>query len=356
MKKIMIATGGSGGHIYPALAFATILKEKEPNCEIVFFGSNNHMEKDLIPEAGYRFIGETMHGLRGNVVAQAKAVFSLWKGYRKCITLLKEERPDACVGFGNYISVPLLLAAHRLHIPTMIHEQNSYAGKANHLLGKFVDAIVTSYQTTMSQFPTEKTRLYGNPEATLAVRDEINPSLLASYGIDATKPFIVSMMGSLGSSSVAKVLDESCEMWNPSYQVLLVVGKQNDYQFKAHSPHIHIVPFVDGKQVLKQCALAILRAGATTLCEVTSIGTASILIPSPFVPNNHQVYNAMELVNQKAALLIEEKDLTAKRLADEVNALLEDKQRLEDMKANAKALGKENAAYDMIAWLKELVK
>ena len=163
------------------------------------------------------------------------------------------------------------------------------------------------------------------------------------------------MMGSLGSASVSEVLDQTCPLLDDSYQVIIATGKSNSYQFHYRSDdHIRIVDYVDGKKLLKGCQLAVVRAGATTIAELCAIGTASILIPSPYVPNNHQYYNALELSKEGAGVLIEEKDLTAEKLADTVNSLMKDNDRILEMKTNARNLGRTDAAEKMIALCKEL--
>ena len=351
----MIATGGTGGHIYPALAFAEILKQKYSDIEIVFLGTDNRMEKDIIPSKGYRFIGMHMSGMNGGIGAKISSAFSLLKAQNKCAKLLKQEKPDACIGFGNYISVPLILAASRYHIPTMIHEQNSFAGKANVMLGKYADAIVLSSNGPLKQFPSAKTRVYGNPEATIASSKDFDKNKLKEYGINPEEPYILFMMGSLGSSSVAKVIDESLGGINENVQILVVHGKANEYVFKTQeNDRIHIVPYVDGLTTLKYAKLAICRAGATTLSEIMALGVASILVPSPYVPNNHQYYNAMEIAENGGAMIIEEKDLNAKVLCDTINTLLDDDDKLSFMRSKAKKEEYNDAAYKMISWLEDL--
>ncbi len=354
--KVMIAAGGTGGHIYPALALAEVLKEKHPDCEIVFFGSDNHMEAKVIPQAGYRFYGLKMSGMNRGIRAKMRSAVSLIRGERYCLKMLKQEKPDICVGFGNYITVPFIRAAHRLHIPAMIHEQNSFAGKANRFVSGLCDAVVTCYESNREQMPKAKIRMLGNPEATLAARTEWKPELLKEIGLDPDVPFVVFMMGSLGSETVSRVIDEACALFDPSFQAVIAAGKGNDYTFRTPSEgRIRIVPYVDGKAMLKGCALAVTRAGATTMAEIGAIGCASVLIPSPYVQNNHQVYNAMELVRQNAAVMIEEKDLSAERLADEVNRLMKDTDRLDEIRRNAWQAGRRDAAGQMIAWMEELI-
>lgn len=355
--KVMIAAGGTGGHIYPALALAEMIKKKEPETEIVFFGSDNRMEANVIPDAGYHFYGITMSGMNGGIAAKASSLISLIKAEGQCRQILKKEKPSICVGFGNYISVPLIKAAHALGIPTMIHEQNSFAGKANRYLAKYADAIVGCYQSNLEQFPADKTRLLGNPEASLAGETVWDPSEIEKIGLDPEKPFVIFMMGSLGSSSVSAVIDEALPMLNTDYQAIIAAGKANDYIFAyASNQRIKIVPYVNGKMMLKGCALAVLRAGATTMAEIGAIGTPSILIPSPYVPNNHQYHNAMELVNAGAAEILEENDLNANVLAEKVNDLMKDIAKRKQMKENALKSGHRDAADQMIAWMKEIEK
>lgn len=355
--KVLIATGGTGGHIYPALALAEIIRKEKVDWEIVFWGSSNRMEAEMIPAHGYRFYGAKMSGMTSGILAKVKSLFSLLEAERYAKKVLRKEKPDIVVAFGNYISVPVVRAAKKAGIRIMLHEQNSYAGKANRYLARIADAIAISYETNREQMKeeSERIRLTGNPEATLASEVVYDKTITASYGIDPDKPFVVCMMGSLGSETVSKVIDEACALFDDDYQVLIAAGKANDYTYTYRSDdHIRIVPFVDGKQMLKGCALAIVRAGATTLAELTAIGTAAIVIPSPHVANNHQFYNAKALVDEGAAIMIEEKDLTSVKLADSVNTLMKDPQKLAMMQENAKRTGRRDAAYAMIRWIEEL--
>ena len=354
--KVIIAAGGTGGHIYPALALADILKKEKPDSDILFFGSDNRMEAEVLPSKGYRFHGEKMTGTNGGIAAKAKSLALLAQAYVRCRRLLKQEKPDICVGFGNYISVPLILASHRMHIPTMIHEQNSYAGKANRFLARSADAIVTCYASNEEQMPGEKIRLLGNPQATTAADAVYDPEIIRQMGLDPDLPFVIVMMGSLGSRSVSEVIDEACGLLDPSYQVVIAAGRDNDHVFRHLDPLRHrAVGYVDGKAMLKGCEAAVLRAGATTMAEIGAIGCAAILIPSPFVPNNHQYYNAMEYAGNGAAVLLEEKDLTAEKLAETLNRLMKDDAERARLRENTRKEGKTDAAYRMIGWMEELI-
>ncbi|MBR2825342.1 MAG: undecaprenyldiphospho-muramoylpentapeptide beta-N-acetylglucosaminyltransferase [Solobacterium sp.] len=355
MKKVMIAAGGTGGHIYPALALADTIVEKDSTCKVCFFGSSNRMEAELIPNRGYPFYGIQLTDLNGGIFRKIRSTFSLARAIQYSTHILLKEKPDVCVGFGNYISVPLILAAKRLHIPTMIHEQNSYAGKANKMLARVADAIVGCYETNLISFPIEKTKILGNPEATLVSKIKKNREIISEYGFDPNKPFVVFMMGSLGSSSVSEIVDQSCIHFN-DFQVLIVTGKANEYPFTVQQENVCLVPYVEGAKVLQVADLAVTRAGATTLAEITALGVPTILIPSPYVPNNHQVQNALELVRKEAALMLEEKDLTVESLSHLVNETMKNEELRSSLSTNALKLGKIHAADEMITWLEEMTK
>lgn len=353
--KVMIAAGGTGGHIVPAVSLADILMKEKPDTKIYFFGSSNRMEATVIPEAGYRFYGVQMTGMTSGVSAKLKSAYSLVKARRACQHLLELQKPDILVAFGNYISVPIVGAAKKMGIPVILHEQNSFAGKANRFLSGKADAIVCCYESNLEQFPKEKCRVYGNPAATLAAEAAFDKEEIRRIGLDPEKPFVVFMMGSLGSSSVSEVIDEACEMFDSTYQIVIAAGKDNDYEFKTKDTgRIKIVPFVNGRSMLKGCALAVTRAGATTMAEIGAIGTCSILIPSPNVANNHQVYNAKELADIGGAIMIEEKDLTAAKLAETVNRLMSNETERMRIRENARKAGKTDAAYQMIRLMEEL--
>lgn len=357
MKKIFIAAGGTGGHIYPALAFADEIRSRYPECRIVFTGSDDRMEKELIPSRGYEYKALHMGILKGSVVKKAAAAVSYVSAEEKMRRMLKRERPDACIGFGNYISIPLILAAERLHIPTMIHEQNSFAGRANAFLAGRCDAVVCCYEDTMKQFPAEKTRVLGNPAASAAGRIKADPSVPLQYGLKPEQPYVLFMMGSLGSDTVCSVIDKAIPLFQGDWQVLIVAGKAVTYEFlNADRGYVHTAEYVDGAQMLKQAALAVTRAGATTISEITVLGTPAVLIPSPFVPNNHQVYNAKELADRGAAVMIEEGNLNEQVLAGTINALMSDKERRDRLSRSAVSLGRPAAAAGMVDWLEEIIE
>ena len=355
--KVLIAAGGTGGHIVPAVSLANVLKKQKPESRIVFFGSSNRMEATVIPEAGYPFYGVQMSGMNSGIKAKLRSAMSLIKARKACRQLIQMQKPDIVVAFGNYISVPIVYEAKRAGIPVILHEQNSFAGKANRLLASSADAVVCCYESNLEQMPAEKCRVYGNPAAPLAVSSAFDAEEVRNMGLDPDIPFVVFMMGSLGSSSVSAVIDEACAKFDDSYQVIIAAGRDNDYEFHTKSEgNIRIVPFVNGRSMLKGCTLAVTRAGATTMAEITALGTPAILIPSPNVANNHQVYNAKALADQNGALMIEEKDLNADVLAAAVNRLMKDTHAREEMRENALKASNSDAAYRMIDLMEEMIR
>jgi UDP-N-acetylglucosamine--N-acetylmuramyl-(pentapeptide) pyrophosphoryl-undecaprenol N-acetylglucosamine transferase len=355
--KICIVTGGTGGHIYPAIALADKFMQKDPSNEIIFIGNDDRMEAQLVPSCGYVFKPLHTSGLVGSVLRKGRAVGQMLLALKKARQYLEEFQPDVAIGFGGYVSAPVILTASRMGIPTVIHEQNSIVGKANHLVMNRVSAIVTCYEKCTETFPADKVSLLGNPRATLVKEAVFDEEYFTSMGLDPDKRTILIMMGSLGSSSVNQLMKDALKGVDFGLQFLYVCGKDNldDIHLFDDEENIHVVGYVDSMRIYGHIDGMICRAGATTLAEVTSLGIPSILIPSPYVANNHQFYNASVLVDQDAALMIEEKDLNAQSLQKAILALFANPARMEIVSNNAKKLGKPDAAYDIIELCEGLV-
>jgi UDP-N-acetylglucosamine--N-acetylmuramyl-(pentapeptide) pyrophosphoryl-undecaprenol N-acetylglucosamine transferase len=346
LKNVCMVTGGTGGHIYPALALADEMRKAYGQIEISFIGNDDRMEKDLIPAAGYPFFGLHTSGLVGSFVDKAKAALQMAAAYKKAKAYLKKQKPQIVIGFGGYVSAPVMLAAQSLHIPTLIHEQNSIVGKANKMAMKKADAIVCCYENVIAQLGENKTLLLGNPRATTAFKAKLDEDYYASLGLSDDKKTILIMMGSLGSSSVNELMRSALKGIDEGLQFLYVCGKANDSNLDLFDgqENIHVVPYVDTLKIYEKIDGMICRAGATTLAEVCALGIPSILIPSPYVANNHQFYNASQLVEKNAALMIEEKDLNAQSLQGAVKTLFMDEEKRESVSKAAKAMGKPDAA------------
>jgi len=357
--KICIVTGGTGGHIYPAVSLAHALKAADPTHEIFFVGNSDRMEAKEIPALGFDFVGLPAKGFNGNVFMKLAALQALMKSRALALALLKERKPDIVIGFGGYVCVPVMQAAFTLGIKTMLHEQNSVVGKANKVLMGKVDAIVCAYEANLAVFPSSKTRLLGNPRTYEIKHHHEKPDMHDQYHLDPKLHTVLIVMGSLGSESVNAILPSALKRFSEAkIQVIYVTGKKHYDEFVKTVPdlkHIVITPYVDQLALMPQIDLIVCRGGATTAAELAVLAVPSIIIPSPYVPNNHQYYNAKALFDASASALIEEKDLTAESLFYRVQALISDPVALKTMRDHARALAKPDCAEAMIAWIMELV-
>ncbi len=357
--RILIVTGGTGGHIYPAISLANAIKEDSHLNEVLFVGSKSRMESDIVPQAGYPFIGLDITGIQGNSIEKLKSAYRLVKGYQSSKKIIKQFKPDLVIGFGNYISVPVILAASRMGIKTMIHEQNSVAGKANRYLSKVVDAVVGCYEENKAEFDPSKTRILGNPRASEASKVKENRAVLETVGLDPTIKTVIIVMGSLGSESVNKILKDMVPLLKgKSYQVMIVTGKKGYSLFIENLENIEnvrIIPYLEGLTLMKQADLLVVRGGATTAAEITAMQVPSLIIPSPYVPHDHQTKNAQALSLAESAEMVIEKELTSDVLIDKIEMLLFDEEKLKEMKVSALLIGKQNASQEIIQWIKELI-
>ncbi len=357
MKAIVVA-GGTGGHIYPALAIINKLKEKEKGSEILYIGTTDRMEKDVIPNHGISYIGIEMAGLdRKHLFSN----FSVLKKYQKAIKKVKEEikkfDPEIVIGVGGYITAPVLYAAHRLGYKTVIHEQNSHPGISNRFLGHFADRIFVSLPNTVSCFNRKKTVYTGNPrsEEILAVQKISKDTL----GFDENKKLVVIVMGSLGSTTMTeKIKDLISGFINKNYQVLIITGNTyyDQYQKNDLPDNVKLLPFYDQLiNLLKDSDLIISRAGASTISEITAIGLPAILVPSPYVTANHQYKNAKELEDRGACKIITEEEFTKEKVIFEIDKLFDDRNLYCKMRDASKKLGVRDSATKIYEEIRKLI-
>ncbi|MGL5541304.1 MAG: undecaprenyldiphospho-muramoylpentapeptide beta-N-acetylglucosaminyltransferase [Erysipelotrichaceae bacterium] len=355
--KVLITTGGTGGHIYPALSLAKFLElDREPH-EVVFVGNHDRMEATLIPQRGYRFYGLQTKGLAGSLVDKLKALALLPKAYWQARAIIKKEGIDLCIGFGGYVSTPVLLAAQHVGCKTIIHEQNSIFGKANQAVAANADRIVVCYDGVASQYGDKVVSL-GNPRASEVATYHFDAAAFERLHLDQSKKVILIVMGSLGSSSVAKIMSESLEDLATDYNVVFVSGKAHYEQTKQlfANSSVVVVDYIDQLAILDKVDLLICRAGATTAAEICAKGVAALLIPSPYVANNHQYYNALALYEQQACEMLEEKAVNKQALEAKVRGILENEQLHASLCAHAFALGKPDSAQALIALMKKVVR
>lgn len=352
--RVVIAAGGTGGHIYPALAIINKIKEKDKTSEFLYIGTTDRMEKDLIPKLGINFVGIEMKGLnRKNLFSNFSVLNKFWLAIKKATIEIKKFNPDIVIGAGGYITAPVLYAAKKLKIKTLIHEQNSIPGVSNKFISRFADKICVSLPNSLQLFPKKKVVYTGNPRSEEIIK--VDKILKSSIGFDDNKKLVVIVMGSLGSTTMTTKIKELIpEFTNKNYQVLIITGKTyfEEYQDLNLPKNIKILPFMDNLiNLLKDSDLIISRAGASTIAEITAIGLPAILVPSPYVTNNHQYKNAKELENRGACKIVTESEFSKEKIINEIDKLFDDKDSYDSMSKNSKKLGIDNSSsriYDEI--------
>ena len=356
--RVVISAGGTGGHIYPAIAIINKIKEEEPNSEILYIGTEDRMEKDLIPELGIRYEGIKISGLKRKITLKnIKVLYQFLSARNKCKKIIKEFDPDVVIGTGGYVTGPVIWAGKKLGKKTFIHEQNSVVGLSNKYLTKYADKIGVSFSSTLDYFPKEKVVLTGNPCSEKAIK--MKKADKEKYGLTKNKKLVLIVMGSLGSKTVNdKIVSFLNDFKSKDYEVMFVTG--NSYYEKVKKlrvpSNVKIVPFIyEMPSLMKVTDLMISRGGASTMSEILVLNVPTIFIPSPYVTNNHQYKNAMDLVNQKAALILEEKELTKENLIELIDNTLNDKVTYKTIKDNLKELGIKDSGERIYEVLKGMI-
>ena len=358
--KIIISAGGTGGHIYPALAILRKFQEKEKNLDVIYIGTHDRMEKDIIPNMGIKYIPLEIYGFSKKKIGRdIKNIFLIDKAIKKCSRIMQEFKPDIVIGTGGYVTYPVIRAAHKLGIKTFIHEQNSIAGKSNITLAKYVDLVGVSFKNSEDYFKTAKKVIYsGNPCGENAkLTSKISKTV---YGFEENDKLIIIVAGSQGSSSLNEKFKAFLKLVaHEEYKILYITGKglYDDFIKDTKFPNnVKVVPYVDNLSgLMKDAYLVISRAGASTISEILALKIPSILIPSPFVANNHQYYNALDLVNMKVAAIIEEEKLDATLLQVTINELI-NTPKYAEMKRNLEKLNTKEASTIIYDEIKELLK
>ncbi|HOO68075.1 MAG TPA: undecaprenyldiphospho-muramoylpentapeptide beta-N-acetylglucosaminyltransferase [Bacilli bacterium] len=353
--RVIVSAGGTGGHIYPALAIINKIKQEDKNAEILYIGTTNRMEKDIIPNHNINYIGIKVKGLnRKNIFANIIVLYYFIKAIFKSKKIIKDFNPDIVIGVGGYVTAPVIYAAHKLGIKTLIHEQNSEFGMTNKFLAKYVDAIASSFQNMEENI--EKTTYTGNPVGDASLNIQFDKKELK---LTENKKFVLIVMGSLGSDVTSnKMIDILPAFNNKEYEVVYITGKDYYEKFKnlKLSKNIHIVPYVeDMRKTFSKVDVLVSRAGAATMSEIIAYKVPTILIPSPFVTHNHQYKNAKSFVEKNAALLLEEKDLDKELLVSKVEYLLDNEKKAKEMKENLSKMYIPNSANKIYNLIKKLV-
>ncbi len=356
--RVIISAGGTGGHIYPALAIINKIKEEEPSSEFLYIGTTNRMEKDLVPSLGYRYEALEVTGLKRKLsLDNIKTVTNFIGAIKKAKQIIRDFNPDIVIGCGGYVTAPVIYAAKKLGKKTFIHEQNSVVGLANKFLAKYTDKIGVSFESTINDFPTGKAVLTGNPCSEKAL--SIKKANKESFGIDKNKKLVLIVMGSLGSRTInEKIFSFIDKFKTKNYSVIFVTGNSyyDEVKDKKVPSNVKVLPFIyEMPSVMKVTDLMVTRAGASTMSEITALEIPSIFIPSPYVTNNHQYKNAMDLVNNNAGIILEEKDLTDETLINIIDKTINDKDKLLDMKKNLREMAVKDSSTRIYNILKELI-
>ncbi|WP_304197903.1 undecaprenyldiphospho-muramoylpentapeptide beta-N-acetylglucosaminyltransferase [Flavobacterium alvei] len=362
MKKLkfILSGGGTGGHIYPAVAIANELKSRFPTAEFLFVGAKDKMEMQKVPQAGYEIKGLWIAGLQRKLTLQNamfpfKLIDSLWKSR----TIIKNFKPDVVIGTGGFASGPLLQMANMLHIPTLIQEQNSYPGITNKLLSKKAHKICVAYENLERFFPQEKMILTGNPvRQDLIDIESKKAQAIQHFNLDVNKKTVLILGGSLGARRINQLIEKELANFKTlDVQVIWQCGKLyfEDYK-KYKSNTVQVLDFIDRMDLVYAAAdIVISRAGASSVSELCIVGKPVIFIPSPNVAEDHQTKNAKSIVNQKGALMLKESELES-QFSIVFEALLKDSGKQELLSKNIKQLALPNATKQIVDEIVKLIK
>lgn len=365
--RVVISGGGTGGHIFPALSIANKLRELNPETEILFVGAEGRMEMTKVPEAGYRIEALPIAGLQRKLsLSNLKLPYKVIKSVVEAKRIIRSFKPDIAVGVGGYASAPLLWAAQRMGVPTLIQEQNGFAGLTNKILGKKAGCICVAYSGMERFFPAEKIVMTGNP-----IRSVMRPASpqtreegLEFYRLSPEKKHLLIIGGSLGSGtlnrSVMKWISEGCQ-GGEKLEVLWQCGKYykksvDEFMKKAESEGlggkalagVRPMDFIGRMDLAYAVADAVVsRSGASSVSEICACGKAAIFVPSPNVAEDHQTHNAMALVKEGAGMLVKDSE-APERLMNTACALLDDPREIGDMGMNALKLARPDAAQSIV--------
>lgn len=363
LDKVIIAGGGTGGHLYPGLAVAAELKKINQNMDILFVGTENGIEASILPLEGYNIKFISAEGfVRVSLINKIKAIYKMIISAFQMYSFYSDWQPDIVIGTGGYASFVAVFVASLMSIPTVILEQNSVPGLSNKILGRIVDRVCITDEGSASKFPKEKTFMTGNPVRDLTVKDKKDCYKL--FGLDDKKFTVLIFGGSRGALAINNAMMEAIVYLmdiKEDIQFLHQSGKA-DYEsirqvYMSYECKGTVAQFIyQMPQAYSIADIVISRAGATTLAEVTSLGIPSILIPYPYAALAHQETNALRLSSEGAAIMIKEDALSGRRLAEEIKNLYSDRGYREKIRGKCRVLGKPDAAKRVIEIILNLYK
>ena len=343
-KRIIIAGGGTGGHIFPAIAIANAIKKMQPQTEILFVGAKGKMEMEKVPQAGYKIEGLDIAGFnRSSLIKNIGLPFKLVKSFLQVKKIFAAFKPDAAIGVGGYSSFPVLRYAQGKRIATFIHESNSFAGKSNIMLGKKATKILVATDGMEKFFPVDKIIISGNPVRSAIAQSRVSRDEgIKFFELDASKKTILAVGGSLGAKSINEAIAKNINSFaNDNLQLIWQTGKPYAEQAKTIAkglPNVWANDFINQMENAYAAAdVVISRAGAMAIAELCVVQKPVLFVPFPFAAEDHQTVNAMKLVNKNAGLIIKDSDASEK-LVSTVIALVKDETKQNELKKNISVL------------------
>ena len=356
--KVIIAAAGTGGHINPGIAIANKIKEKEPDSEIIFIGTNRGLENDLVPRAGYSLKTIQAYGFNRKIsLDNFKKMYKTFRSIGEAKKIIQEFQPDIVIGTGGYICVPVGMAAKKAKIPIVLHESNAFPGIAIKMLSKKADTILLGFEDARKRIPNaKKIVVTGTPTKVkyIEVSNSQRIQLIKQLGLQVDLPIALCFGGSQGAQSINESLVQIIKQQkNSNYQIIWAAGPAQYEQVKEkliecqmeieHLEKVKIVPYIyNMEEIMNAVDLVICRSGAMTITEISNVGKPAIFIPFPFATENHQEYNAKVLEKVDAARIILDKNLTADLLNDMIENMVSDAEKLKRMGKNAKNISIEN--------------
>ena len=361
MKKprFIISGGGTGGHIYPAVAIANELKTRFPEAEFLFVGAKDKMEMQKVPQAGYAIKGLWISGIQrkltlDNAMFPFKLLSSMWNSFR----IIKSFKPDVVIGTGGFASGAVLKVASMLNIPTVIQEQNSYPGITNKLLAKKADKICVAYENLERFFPKDKMILTGNPVRQDLINEARKSEAIAYFKLDVNKKTLLVLGGSLGARRINQLIEKELDfLLSQNIQIIWQCGKLylNDYSKYNEKDNVQVVAFIDRMDLVYAAAdIVISRSGASSVSELCIVGKPTIFIPSPNVAEDHQTKNAKAISDKNGAILIRESELEA-QFETVFSDLISSENKQAELSQNIKKLAKPNATKDIVEEIVKLI-
>ncbi len=370
--KVIIAAAGTAGHINPGIAIANKIMKEDKNSKVIFIGTERGLENDLVPRAGYELKTINAYGLSKKIsIENLKKMYLTWKGLKEAKKIISEFKPDIVIGTGGYICGATITAAHKLNIPTMIHESNSFPGRAVKMLAKNTDTILVSFKDAIPRIKKAKNVVYTGTPVKIRRREYGNSeknNILTELKLKGDMPIVLVSGGSQGAQKINEAIIEIIKnKMNKNYQIMWATGpKQYDIikeELEKNNININniqdvkIVPYIyNMEEVMNVADVIVGRSGAMTVTEISNIGKPSILVPLPNVSHNHQFYNAKVLENIHAAKIILNEELTGEKLDKNIEEIIKDKTKMYEMGKNARKVATEEAEDKIYEEIKKLLK